>query len=148
MGSFSACCQPLVMSISENFSSLKKLTTRAFSYILDSPQQNPSLVAYTRYSLPYKYKYKRPAFLELDEDATQASADHEIRPVMHPKRPLVMNTGYAEVINAGKTLRTNEDQSCFHSLIVTVPVNLRDETWTTEMCQIPCIYFGIFDGYN
>lgn len=133
------------MSVSQNFQSLKKFTTRAVSYLLDSPQ--PSLVAYTRYSLPHKYKYERPAFLELDEEATQASADHEIRPVMHPKRPLIMMAGYAEVINAGKTLHVNEDQSSFNSFVVTVPVNQRSESWTTEMCQIPCIYFGVFDGH-
>ena len=141
------CCQPLAMSMSQNFTSLKKLTTRAFSYLLESPQQNPSLVAYARYSLPVKYKYERPSFLDLDIEATSASADHEIRPIMHPKRPLVMNAGYAEVINAGKTLRTNEDQSCFQTFVVTVPIDRRDENWTTEMCQTPCLYFGIFDGH-
>lgn len=140
-----SCCDPFKMSVSQNFQSLKKFTTRAVSYLLDSPQ--PSLVAYTRYSLPHKYKYERPAFLELDEEATQASADHEIRPVMHPKRPLIMMAGYAEVINAGKTLHVNEDQSSFNSFVVTVPVNQRSESWTTEMCQIPCIYFGVFDGH-
>lgn len=128
-------------------SSTFRKITRAFSYILDTPQQHPSLVAYTRYSLPVKYKYERPSLLELDEEATSASADHDIRPVMHPKRPLLMNAGYAEVINAGKTQHTNEDQSYFCSFVVTVPNHLRDEHWANESCQIPVIYFGVFDGH-
>lgn len=133
--------------MSSSFNSFKKLTTQAFTYLLDTPQQHPSLVAYTRYSLPLKFKYERPVFLELDEEATAASADHEIRPIMHPKRPLVLNAGYAEVINAGKTLQTNEDQSVFDTFVVTVPLSRRDETWTENMCEIPCVYFGVFDGH-
>ena len=79
--------------MSKPLNSFKKLTTQAFNYIIDSPHQPPSLVAYTRYSLPLKYEYERPSFLELDEDSTLASADHQIRPIMHPKKPLAMNTG-------------------------------------------------------
>lgn len=135
------------MSEGGKYSSLKKFTNRAWSYIIETPQTNPSLVAYARYSLPIKYPYKRPAFLELDDESTAASSDHEIRPIMHPKLPLLMNAGYAEVINAGKTLRTNEDQSCFHSFIVTVPLHQREESWSSEMCQIPCAYFAVFDGH-
>ena len=130
-----------------NFTSIKKLTTRAFNYLLDNPQQHPSLVAYTRYSLPIKYEYARPNFLDLDKEATSASADHELRPVMHPKRPLIMNAGYAEVINAGKTLHTNEDQSTFCSFVINVPSHLREESWTPEQCLLPCVYFAVFDGH-
>ena len=140
------CCCPHI-KMSASFNSFKKLTTQAFTYLLDSPQQHPSLVAYTRYSLPLKYKYERPAFLELDDEATSASADHEIRPIMHAKRPLILNAGYAEVINAGKTLQINEDQANFEAFVVTVPICKREETWTENMCEIPCVYFAIFDGH-
>ena len=133
--------------MASNFSSIKKMTTRAFNFIMDNPQQHPSLVAYTRYSLPFKYEYARPLFLDLDKEATSASADHELRPVMHPKQPLIMNAGYAEVINAGKTMHTNEDQSTFCSFIINVPKKLRDESWSEEQCQLPCVYFGVFDGH-
>eukprot|EP00111_Clytia_hemisphaerica_P003442 TCONS_00009839-protein len=133
--------------MTSNFSSFKKLTSRAFSYLLDAQQQHPSIVAYTRYSLPRKYTYARPNFLELDEEATIASSDHEIRPVILPKRPLIMNAGYAEVINAGKTPQTNEDQATFCSFVITVPQNMREEGWTKEQCQLPCVYFAVFDGH-
>ena len=136
----------MTSSMSSNMSTFRKIT-RAISYIIDPPQQHPSLVAYSRYSLPLKYKYERPGLLELDKEATTASADHEIRPIMHSKRPLLMNAGYAEVINAGKTQKTNEDQSYYCSFVVTVPTHLRDETWKKEECQIPVIYFGVFDGH-
>lgn len=135
------------MSLSSNFNNLKKFTNRAFSYLLETPQQHPSLVAYTRYSLPIKYEYCRPRFLDLDEEATMASADHQLRPVMHPKRPLIMNAGYAETINAGKTLNKNEDQSVFCSFLVTVPSHMRDEKLTKDEYQMPCVYFGVFDGH-
>lgn len=135
------------MAFSSNFTSIKKMTTRVFNYMLENPQQHPSLVAYTRYSLPFKYEYARPNFLDLDKEATTASSDHELRPVMHPKRPLIMNAGYAEVINAGKTPNTNEDQANFCSFVVSVPSHLREESWSPEQCLLPCVYFAVFDGH-
>jgi len=135
------------MAMPANFNSFKKFTSRAFSYLLDSTPQQQSLVAYSRYNLPLKYEYCRPKFLDLDVEATTASGDHDLRPVMHPKRPLIMHAGYAEAINAGKTLHVNEDQSTFCSFIITVPEHLREKGWTKEMCQLPCVYFGVFDGH-
>ena len=135
------------MAMPTNFNSIKKLTSRAFSYLIDGPPQQQSLVAYTRYNLPLKYPYCRPKFLDLDAEATTASGDHDLRPVMHPKRPLIMNAGYAEAINAGKSLHVNEDQSTFCSFIITVPERLREEGWTKEKCLLPCVYFGVFDGH-
>ena len=135
------------MAFSSNFSSIKKMTTRVFNFVIDNPQQHPSLVAYTRYSLPIKYEYARPNFLDLDQEATAASSDHELRPVMHSKRPLIMNAGYAEVINAGKTPNTNEDQSTFCSFVINVPSNMREENWSPEQCMLPCVYFAVFDGH-
>ena len=85
------------MAISNSYYALKKFTAHAISAILETPQRNnPSLVAYAKYKLPTKFRYKRPDFLELDDEATLASADHEIRPVMRPRRPLLMDSGYAE----------------------------------------------------
>ena len=135
------------MSVQSNFKSFKKLTTRAWSYILETSHQHPSLVAYARYSLPVKYKYERPDFLQLDDEGTIASADHEIRPIVAPKATLLMNAGYAEVINAGKSLNTNEAQSCFHSFVVSVPIHQRNEEWKSADCHIPCVYFAVFDGH-
>ncbi|XP_047141829.1 protein phosphatase 1H isoform X2 [Hydra vulgaris] len=127
------------------FNSIRKFTTRAFSYLLE-PQQQSSL-AYNRYNLEVKYSYDRPEFLELDSEAKTASADHEIRPIICPKHPLVMKAGYAEVINGGKTENINEDQSCFHAFTVTVPVDQRAVDWTSDKYKINCILFGMFDGH-
>ena len=135
------------MSGQSGFKSIRKLTSRAWSYILETSTQHPSLVAYARYSLPVKYKYERPDFLQLDDEGIVASADHEIRPIVAPKTTLLMNAGYAEVINAGKSLKTNEDQSCFHSFVVSVPIHQRKEEWKSADCHIPCVYFAIFDGH-
>ncbi|CAN8018840.1 hypothetical protein HPB47_022400 [Ixodes persulcatus] len=62
--------------------------------------------------LPLKFKYTRPSFLQLtSDDEIQVSADHVIRPIIVPRdiTKIPWNAGYAEAINAGKSLR-NEDQ--------------------------------------
>ena len=52
------------------------------------------------------------SFLQLfTDDEIQATADHLVRPIIVPRDMNVLpwNTGYAEAINAGKSVR-NEDQ--------------------------------------
>ena len=51
------------------------------------------------------------------------------------------------MINAGKTVGVNEDQATVQLFVVTVPVSMRDEGWADNMCEIPCIYFAVFDGH-
>ncbi|GBN55230.1 Protein phosphatase 1H [Araneus ventricosus] len=61
---------------------------------------------------PLKFRYTRPSFLQLtSDDEVQVSADHIIRPIIVPRdiTKLPWNSGYAEAINAGKSVR-NEDQ--------------------------------------
>ncbi|GFU18657.1 protein phosphatase 1H [Trichonephila clavipes] len=61
---------------------------------------------------PLKFRYTRPTFLQLtSDDEVQVSADHVIRPIIVPRdiTKLPWNSGYAEAINAGKSVR-NEDQ--------------------------------------
>ncbi|XP_035227858.1 protein phosphatase 1H-like [Stegodyphus dumicola] len=61
---------------------------------------------------PLKFRYTRPTFLQLTtDDEVQVSADHVIRPIIVPRdiTKLPWNSGYAEAINAGKSVR-NEDQ--------------------------------------
>ncbi|XP_065663854.1 protein phosphatase 1H isoform X2 [Hydra vulgaris] len=123
--------------------SIRKFT-RAFSYFIESQQQ--SSLRYS-HNLEVKYSYDRPEFLGLDNEAKTACADHEIRPIICPKNPLIMKAGYAEVINGGKTANINEDQSCFHSFTVTVPVDQRAVEWTSDKYKINCILFGMFDGH-
>uniref|UniRef100_A0A3B4WZT7 Protein phosphatase 1H-like n=1 Tax=Seriola lalandi dorsalis TaxID=1841481 RepID=A0A3B4WZT7_SERLL len=63
--------------------------------------------------LPLKFPYMRPEFLGLSPDEIECSADHIARPILILKetRRLSWATGYAEVINAGKSA-LNEDQAC------------------------------------
>ncbi|KAG9334938.1 hypothetical protein JZ751_006260, partial [Albula glossodonta] len=63
--------------------------------------------------LPLKFPYTRPEFLGLSQDEMECSADHIARPILILKetKRLPWSTGYAEVINAGKST-LNEDQAC------------------------------------
>ncbi|KAM9376278.1 protein phosphatase 1H [Pholidichthys leucotaenia] len=69
--------------------------------------------------LPLKFTYSRPEFLGLSPDEIECSADHIARPILILKetKQLPWSTGYAEVINAGKST-LNEDQACCEVLIV------------------------------
>ncbi|KAJ3596928.1 hypothetical protein NHX12_003328, partial [Muraenolepis orangiensis] len=69
--------------------------------------------------LPLKFPYMRPEFLGLSLDEMECSADHGARPILILKEShrLPWATGYAEVINAGKS-SLNEDQACCQVLTV------------------------------
>ncbi|XP_077567175.1 protein phosphatase 1H isoform X1 [Stigmatopora nigra] len=69
--------------------------------------------------VPPKYPYGRPDFLGLTPDEVECSADHSARPIVIPKesKRLPWSTGYAEVINAGKST-LNEDQACCDVILV------------------------------
>ncbi|XP_078500601.1 protein phosphatase 1H-like isoform X2 [Lissotriton helveticus] len=61
--------------------------------------------------IPVKFPFERPSFLELTPEELRRSADHIQRPVLTPPERLLWSTGYAEVINSGKS-QNNEDQAC------------------------------------
>uniref|UniRef100_A0A4W5RRQ4 Protein phosphatase, Mg2+/Mn2+ dependent, 1H n=1 Tax=Hucho hucho TaxID=62062 RepID=A0A4W5RRQ4_9TELE len=96
--------------------------------------------------LPLKYPYTRPEFLGLSPDEIECSADHISRPILILKetKRLPWATGYAEVINAGKSL-LNEDQACCELLTL------------QNVCLCLCVqeavprltfhYWGLFDGH-
>ncbi|XP_030282110.1 protein phosphatase 1H [Sparus aurata] len=69
--------------------------------------------------LPLRFPYSRPEFLGLSPDEIECSADHIARPILILKetKRLPWSTGYAEVINAGKST-LNEDQACCEVLVV------------------------------
>uniref|UniRef100_A0A8D0D7T4 Protein phosphatase, Mg2+/Mn2+ dependent, 1H n=1 Tax=Sander lucioperca TaxID=283035 RepID=A0A8D0D7T4_SANLU len=69
--------------------------------------------------MPLKFPYSRPEFLGLSPDEIECSADHIARPILILKetKRLPWATGYAEVINAGKST-LNEDQACCEVLVV------------------------------
>ncbi|CAN7988734.1 unnamed protein product [Ixodes hexagonus] len=78
--------------------------------------------------LPLKFKYTRPSFLQLtSDDEIQVSADHLIRPIIVPRdiSKIPWNAGYAEAINAGKSLR-NEDQGAVFRGAVRRQVHARE----------------------
>nr|XP_023647231.1 protein phosphatase 1H [Paramormyrops kingsleyae] len=69
--------------------------------------------------LPLRFPYMRPEFLGLSPDEIECSADHIARPILILKetKSLPWSTGYAEVINAGKST-LNEDQACCEVVVV------------------------------
>uniref|UniRef100_A0A8C9VKH3 Protein phosphatase, Mg2+/Mn2+ dependent, 1H n=1 Tax=Scleropages formosus TaxID=113540 RepID=A0A8C9VKH3_SCLFO len=69
--------------------------------------------------LPLRFPYMRPEFLGLSQDEIECSADHISRPILIVKetKRLPWATGYAEVINAGKST-LNEDQASCEVMVV------------------------------
>ncbi|XP_074644715.1 protein phosphatase 1H-like isoform X2 [Tubulanus polymorphus] len=118
-------------------------------------------------NLEVKQAYSRPEFLHLSHDEVAASSDHEARLIVTPKdnKSLCWNSGYAEVINAGKS-KVNEDQAAsgtyelkhdnpadprdyiFASPFRNKPKELTDFTSAHVADEfMPFTYFGIFDGH-
>ncbi|RCN31599.1 hypothetical protein ANCCAN_22614 [Ancylostoma caninum] len=90
----------------------------------------PSLVE----KLPYPYS--RPEFLYFSEDEISLSADQCVRPVLCPKNPsrMPLYAGYAEVVNAGKTLQ-NEDQASARIMTLVQQGYEAEEAKELEHCQ-------------
>ena len=62
---------------------------------------------------------------------------------------LPWHSGYAEAINAGKSLR-NEDQAAFHRGVLRacdLPTEVESELESSKTVDIPYVYFGTFDGH-
>ncbi|XP_061780852.1 protein phosphatase 1H-like [Nerophis lumbriciformis] len=118
-----------------------------------------------------KFPYSRPEFLGLSPDEVECSADHCVRPIviMKESKRLPWFTGYAEVINAGKST-LNEDQACCEVLAVkrrppgsspasswgnvarrrsSLPngegLGLREDLANTD--NLPFHYWALFDGH-
>ncbi|XP_069094777.1 protein phosphatase 1H-like [Pleurodeles waltl] len=113
--------------------------------------------------LPVKFPFERPSFLELTPEELHRSADHIHRPVLTPPKRLLWRTGYAEVINSGKS-QNNEDQACCeivnverrtsnshrNSLSSTDDEEVVCNTYTPENKEKDRIcfhYWGLFDGH-
>lgn len=105
-----------------------------------------------------KFPYSRPHFLLFHTDEEiQVSADHHIRPIIVPRdiSKLPWNTGYAETVNAGKSL-WNEDQACLRRAVLERPEcrGIRQDLETPTSPDhlnpatcLPYVYFGLFDGH-
>uniref|UniRef100_A0AAY4B0J9 PPM-type phosphatase domain-containing protein n=1 Tax=Denticeps clupeoides TaxID=299321 RepID=A0AAY4B0J9_9TELE len=100
--------------------------------------------------LPPKFPYTRPEFLGLSPDEVECSADHVVRPILILKESdrLPWATGYAEVINAGKST-LNEDQACCHNTVMQGsfphPVCICDYIQESEGLMFH--YWALFDGH-
>ncbi|KIH61449.1 hypothetical protein ANCDUO_08280 [Ancylostoma duodenale] len=82
------------------------------------------------------YPYSRPEFLYFSEDEISLSADQCVRPVLCPKNPsrMPLYAGYAEVVNAGKTLQ-NEDQASARIMTLVQQGYEAEEAKELEHCQ-------------
>lgn len=109
---------------------------------LNSPSSNYSNRHRENRSLPDKFQYCRPPFLQLlSADELKASADHNVRPIIVPRDISIMPwqiTGYAECVNSGKS-EWNEDQAAFNVQFLHHP--------SKDIPDLPYVYFGIFDGH-
>lgn len=94
--------------------------------------------------LPVKYEYSRPVFLEITQEEEDTAKDHGQRIILSPRdiSRMPWHSGYAETINSGKSLYSNEDQACIHVTSLTLNDPEKDITTT-----IPYVLFGIFDGH-
>uniref|UniRef100_A0A9J8AEM7 Protein phosphatase, Mg2+/Mn2+ dependent, 1J n=1 Tax=Cyprinus carpio carpio TaxID=630221 RepID=A0A9J8AEM7_CYPCA len=117
------------------------------------PQQHGSAQNGGTDGLPPRFPYSRPEFLDLTQELLQYSTEHASRPVITLKRDsrLPWRTGYAEVINAGKSM-LNEDQASCELLYIRkmsskqqrCSMLLEDSGDTTG---IPMHFWGVFDGH-
>ncbi|KAG1938360.1 protein phosphatase 1H [Pimephales promelas] len=118
--------------------------------------------------LPARFRYSRPDFLALSPDEVECSADHISRPILILKEiKLPWATGYAEVINAGKSA-LNEDQACCEVVELRKrPADPSSPSYTptrrrsslpsadiletidsTEVKELDFHYWGLFDGHG
>ena len=98
----------------------------------------------TNAKLPLKHEYSRPVFLEITQEQADSAKDHAQRILLTPNDVSRMPwlAGYAEIINAGKSLYTNEDQASIH-----VSTLLSGEPEEDQQYAIRYAVFGIFDGH-
>ena len=95
--------------------------------------------------------FQCPSNIHTKFSSLQVTADHLVRPIMVPRDVNVLpwNSGYAEAINAGKSLR-NEDQAAFHRGVLRacdLPAEVESELDSSKTVDIPYVYFGTFDGH-
>ncbi|XP_059800559.1 protein phosphatase 1M-like isoform X2 [Hypanus sabinus] len=114
-----------------------------------SVKRSPGLV----HDEPPENLYCRPHFLH--QAPGETSLDQTVRPVVFPPRnkKLPWSTGYAEVVNAGKSI-FNEDQATCKQLILKNRINI-DEDWVflcpseePQNQEIMATYWGLFDGHS
>uniref|UniRef100_A0A8C4XBW8 Protein phosphatase, Mg2+/Mn2+ dependent, 1J n=1 Tax=Erpetoichthys calabaricus TaxID=27687 RepID=A0A8C4XBW8_ERPCA len=104
-----------------------------------------------RDGLPPRYPYSRPDFLDLSAEMMQYSADHTTRAIVTAaeERRLPWNAGYAEVVNAGKSMFNEDQASC--EIVFVERRNATDVAEKDEECaECPGVsfhYWALFDGH-
>lgn len=111
---------------------------------IEPSRYNPDAPPYNKQTLSPKFPYGRPHFLALGDEEVQMSAEHKLRPIIHPSKPLPHHAGYAECVNAGKS-KWNEDQAVYHQGVLTKVDE--SEPGNVQKFSIPYTYYGIFDGH-
>lgn len=102
--------------------------------------------------LPLRFPYSRPEFLDLTQELLQYSTEHATRPVIALKRDsrLPWRTGYAEVINAGKSM-LNEDQASCDLLYIRKMSSKQQRSVSPDdsgdTTGIPMHFWGVYDGH-
>uniref|UniRef100_A0A9J7XGV7 Protein phosphatase, Mg2+/Mn2+ dependent, 1H n=2 Tax=Cyprinus carpio TaxID=7962 RepID=A0A9J7XGV7_CYPCA len=118
----------------------------AVSSIIGGIMASGSSAHETHPDLPPRFPYSRPDFLALSPDEVECSADHISRPILILKEmKLPWATGYAEVINAGKSA-LNEDQACCETVSVRVDVSMN--LCVQEVKEQNFHYWALFDGHG
>lgn len=100
-------------------------------------------------SLPPKFPYSRPHFLNLNiEEEVPLSADHRVRPIIVPRErdALPWCSGYAECVNSGKSSK-NEDQAVVYQFQIGPRINNGNADPFPAEQKIDVTYFGLFDGH-
>ncbi|GCB79122.1 hypothetical protein scyTo_0016915 [Scyliorhinus torazame] len=106
------------------------------------------------------FQYSRPAFLHLSAEESERAADHSTRPILvtgqdRRRQLLPWDTGYAEVINAGKSV-LNEDQAAREIVSVEKRVCKNSTAGKTakddvsvgkERDGLQFHYWALFDGH-
>ncbi|XP_078066003.1 protein phosphatase 1M-like [Mustelus asterias] len=104
---------------------------------------------------PIYNMYCRPHFLHQNPAEMSQNGDQRDRPILLPPRnkKLPWNTGYAEVINAGKSI-LNEDQATCRPMFLRKAMDIEEE-WVllcpdedTPAQGLAATYWGLFDGHN
>ncbi|XP_078054010.1 protein phosphatase 1H-like isoform X1 [Mustelus asterias] len=108
-----------------------------------------------------RFPYSRPVFLQLSPEESERAADHSGRPILVPalgsrsRLALPWHTGYAEVINAGKSV-LNEDQAAREIVQVerkdwkngTAAETVKDDgSAGKERDGLQFHYWALFDGH-
>lgn len=124
----------------------------ALATVVSGFDSHATSISIESHALGPKFPYMRPHFLNLNiTEEVPLSADHRVRPIIVPRErdALPWGSGYAECVNAGKSLR-NEDQATVYEFSLGRRPNSHHgsvDPLASAQQDIQVKYFGIFDGH-